>query len=72
MLQRPGADSGAKRVLKNVGEFWAKNPQMIELVVDILLNAKLVDPFQVPPRTRCVPAGACATDRAAVRHSAVC
>ena len=49
MLQRPGADSGAKRVLKNVGEFWAKNPQMIELVIDILLNAKLVDPFQVPP-----------------------
>lgn len=44
---RPGADSGAKRVLKNVGEFWAKNPQMIELVIDILLNAKLVDPFQL-------------------------
>ena len=36
-------------MLKNVGEFWAKNPQMIELVIDILLNAKLVDPFQVPP-----------------------
>ncbi len=70
MLQRPGADSGTKRVLKNVGEFWAKSPQMIELVIDILLNAKLVDPFQVPPSTRCLPASACATHRAAVRHSA--